>query len=271
MSVPEIRDLDAPTERTGKRSSRMLVIAVSLALLAGGGAAVLKQVVGRGSTARPENLVMPVDPYAAADGEALRERLLTQLIEDSRLEPDPTSLPAFQSFVLPCRRAGPACSMVVERLGQEGVPWNLVREFAAALPARADADADALLLPAFASDDAVRSREALDVLRARRRVLVGSARSCGCGFGLVPRDPTGEAWLIAFAADGKAGLTWQPEQVDGAWVLGVRKEDGGPPLLKKQIAADAVPLVRAMADGPPAGRRAPTLPPAPVSTGSEAH
>ncbi len=268
MSVPEIRDLDAPTERTGKRSGRVLLIGVALALLAGGGAAVLKEVVGPASDARPENLVIPVDPDAAADGEALRDRLMTQLIEDSRLEPDPTSLPAFQSFVLPCRRASAPCSIAVERLSQEGVPWNLVREFAAALPSRADADADALLMPAFTGDDPERAREALDVLRARRRVLVGSVPSCGCGFGLVPRDPAGEAWLIAFSANGQAGLAWQPVQVDGGWVLGVTNAEDGVPLLKQRISAETAPLVRALAGGPPAGRRTPTLPPKPKQQGS---
>jgi hypothetical protein len=263
LSAPPIRDPDAPTERTGQRSGRVLLLGVLIALLAGGGAAMLKQVVGPPSNARPENLVLPVDPDLAADGEALRERLLTQLIEDSRLEPDPTSLPAFQSFVLPCRRAGPTCSTTVERLSEDGVPWNLVREFAAALPSRADADADALLMPAFEGDDLVRAREALDVLRNRRRVLVGSATSCGCGFGLVPRDPAGEAWLLAFTADGQGGLAWQPEEIDGAWVLGVTSAEDGLPLLKQKISANQAPDIRVMAGGPQAGRRTLALPPKP--------
>lgn len=264
MTEAPIRDLDAPEERTGQRSNRMLVIAVVLALVAGGGAAVLKEVLGPSAGAPPHNLVLPVDPDAAPDGAALRARLLTELIEDSRLEPNPARLPAFQSFVMPCRRAGPACSEVVERLGQDGVPWNLVRSFAAALPPRADADADALLLPTLAGDDDVRAQQALDVLRDRRRVEVGSATSCGCGFGLVPKDPTGEAWLVAFSADGEAGLAWDPQEAGGAWVLGVTRDAGGSPLLRKRISVgEAPPQVRAVPDGPAAGRRSQTLPPRP--------
>ena len=153
---------------------------------------------------------------------------------------------------------------MLARLQQDGVPWSLVRAFAAALPPRADADADTLLLPAFAGDDPQHALQALEVLRERRRAEIGSSTSCGCGFGLLPRDPVGDAWLIAFSADGVSGLAWDPREVDGGWVLGVSKAEGGSALLKRRISiGEAPPEVRATADGPAAGRRSQTLPPRP--------
>jgi hypothetical protein len=93
---------------------------------------------------------------------------------------------------------------------------------------------------------------------------MGSAISCGCGFGLVPRDAKKEAWLVAFAADGTAGLSWAPQETDAGWVLDVRPATDGPPMLLQRITITGeVPQVRAAVGTPPAGRRTPTLPPRP--------
>lgn len=259
MSSKTIRDLDAPEERTTTRSNRVLFIGIALAVVAGGGAALLKNV------ARPDpssgNVVIPVESDAPPDGAALRARLLDELVADARITPDPTELPAFRSFVLPCRRGGPVCDEVFARLERDDVPWNLTVAFARELPAHLDARVDGLLLPAFGGDDEARVVEALDVLRARKRVTVGSSTRCGCGFGSLKSGADG--WLLAFPAAPEGRLSWAPEQTPKGWVLNVRSDPEGQALLRQRLPADELSPVYPDRTSPPAGDRAPVLPPRP--------
>lgn len=264
MSSDGIRDLGEPEhEGTTQRSNRMLLLGVALAILAGGGAAVLKRIAKPATTTSPTSVEIPVTEEATPDGAVLRAALLDQLVEDALTEPDPRRLPAFKAAVLPCRRAGPVCNEAIERLGQSDVPWSLVHAFAAELPPRADVEADALLLPVLAGSDPERAQAALDLLRGRGRVEVGSSMECGCGFGVVPRDATDQAWLVAFAADGETALAWDPREIDGRWVLDVRIAEDGAPVLRHPIEiADGLPTVQSHEGGPVAGRKT-TLPPRP--------
>ena len=254
-----IPDLGEEEHTPTRRSNALLIGAIALAVGVGGGSALLKRAVRSTGPQTPANIEVAVDSDVAPDGAALRATLLDQLVLDARIEPRPETLPAFKSFVLPCRRPGAVCEQAVERLGRADVPWRLTRAFAAALPSTANDAADRLLLPAFAGEDLGRAADALRVLRDRRRVLSGSSMDCACGFGLV-RGPGEVGWLVAFAGDGTSGLEWAPVNAEG-WTLDVRRVDGGPSLLRQRIVVgDPLPTIRARAGGPTAGKAEPALP-----------
>jgi hypothetical protein len=169
------------------------------------------------------------------DREALREKLLEDLIVDARDAERPERLPGLRSLALQVAADPGGHRATLDRLAEDDVPAGLRIAFAGELPLRSEAlrgVVDSLLSPLLRGEDPGAARAALDVLRARGRTRVQSWGACGCAFGFLPADAGSleEMLFLAFVIDPTqgSGIAWDPLGAagDSALVPGGSAADG---------------------------------------------
>ena len=236
-----------------RRSTRLLVLGVFVAVLAGVAGAVLKpdpMVVSPGNLAiSAKSGATPVDL-----GE-LQRSLLDRLVADAAVS-DPSGLPALTSYTALFARHPDANRWILERLFEPDASPALRTAFAQRLPrgrAQHDAAADRLLGPLLTHDIPAVRRAALDVLRSRNRLQFTSSPECACGFGVHPRDPVAgdPMTVVAFGASKETLLAWTPRPTDDGTglLLDLRRDPTGEPVLAQRL--DPAPTVRVVGHAPP--------------------